>query len=51
MLFYFRRKISAEETTRDLCNIYGEDTVKEEICKKWFKKFEKGDFSLDKAPK
>uniref|UniRef100_A0A1B0GMB2 Mos1 transposase HTH domain-containing protein n=1 Tax=Phlebotomus papatasi TaxID=29031 RepID=A0A1B0GMB2_PHLPP len=51
MLFYFRRKISAEETTRDLCNIYGEDTVKEETCKKWFRKFEKGDFSLDKAPK
>ena len=33
-----------------ICTVYGEGTVTDRMCQKWFAKFRAGDFSLDDAP-
>ena len=33
-----------------ICAVYGEGTVTDQTCQKWFAKFCAGDFSLDNAP-
>ena len=33
------------------CVVYGESTVTDRMCQKWFSKFHAGDFSLDNAPR
>ena len=37
-------------TSTKICAVYGEGTVTDPTCPKWFMKFCAGDFSLDDAP-
>ena len=49
MLYYFKKGKDATETQKQIDAVYGEDTVTDRICQKWFAKFHAGDFSLDDA--
>ena len=40
-----------KHTHRKICAAYGESTVTDQTCQKWFVKFRAGDFSLDDAPR
>ena len=35
---------------KNMCAVYGEGAVTDQICQKWFEKFCAGDFLLDGAP-
>ena len=36
---------------KKICAVYGEGSVTDRTCQKWFAKFPAGDFSLDDAPR
>ena len=50
MLYYFKKGKNATETQKESCAVYGEGSVTDRTCQKWFAKFHAGDFSLDDAP-
>ena len=50
MLYYFKKGKNATETQKQICAMYGEGAVTDQMCQKWFVKFCAGDFSLDNAP-
>ena len=50
MLCYFTKGESAIEMQTKIYLVYGEDTVTDWMCQKWFVKFWAGDFSLDDVP-
>ena len=52
MMFYFfkKGKNTTETHTEKICAVYGEGTLINQMCQKWFAKFHAGDFSLDDAP-
>ena len=39
MLYYFKKGKNSTETQKKICVVYGEDTVIEWTCQKWFAKF------------
>ena len=39
--------ISSLEAAKKICSVYGRSAISEKTCKRWLKKFEKGDFNLD----
>ena len=49
MLYYFNKGKNATETQGKVCAVYGEGTMTDQMCQKWFAKFCAGDFSLDVA--
>ena len=49
ILYYFKTGKSATATQKKMCAVYGEGTVTDQTCQKWFAKFCAGDFSLDDA--
>ena len=49
MLYYFKKGKNATETQEKICAVYGEDSVTNKMCQKWFVKFCARDFSLDGA--
>lgn len=49
MLFYFRKGKSAAEINRKLNSVYGENSVSERTCQKWFRRFRSADFSVSDA--
>ena len=51
MLYYFKKGKNATETQRKICVVYGEGSVMDWMCQKWFAKLCAGDFSLDDAPR
>ena len=51
MLYYFKKGKTATETHKKICAVYGEGTVTDWTCQKWFVKCRAGDFSLDDAPR
>ena len=50
MFFHFKKGKIATETQKKICAVYGEGTVTDWTCQKWFEKFSARDFSLDDAP-
>ena len=46
LLFYYRKEKNASQVCKKICEVYGEDALKERQCRNWFDKFRKGDFSL-----
>jgi hypothetical protein len=47
MLYEFDQGHKAAEATRNICDIYGEEAVKERTCRRFFEKFSSGDRSLE----
>ena len=39
MLYYFKKGTNATETQKKICIAYGEGTVTDQMCQKWFVKF------------
>ena len=50
MLYYFKKGKNATEMKKQICPVYGEGAVTNQMCQKWFAKFFAGDFLLDCAP-
>jgi histone-lysine N-methyltransferase SETMAR len=51
LLYEFQLGHNAALASRNICTVFGEDSVKERHCQKWFCKFRDGDFSLDDKPR
>ena len=49
MLYYFKKDKNIIETQKKIDAVYGEGSVTDWTCQKWFAKFPAGDFSLDDA--
>ena len=49
MLYYFKKGKNTTEMQKQICAVYGEGAVTEQMCQKWSVKFSAGDFSLDDA--
>ena len=39
MLYYFKKGKNATETQKKICVVYGEGTVTDRTCQKWFARF------------
>ena len=51
MLYQFKKgKNATEMQKKKVCVVYGQGTVTDQMCQKWFAKFHAGDFLLDSAP-
>ena len=51
MLYYFKKgKNATEMQKKKVCVVYGQGTVTDQMCQKWFAKFHAGDFLLNSAP-
>ena len=46
MFFYFREGKNAAQAAKMLCDVYGEEAVKDRQCRNWFDKFRSENFSL-----
>ena len=56
MLYYCKEGKSANEMqnnpqNKNICAMYREGAVTDQMCQKWFAKLRAGDFSLDDAPR
>ena len=49
MLYYFKKSKNATEMQKKICAVYGEVSMTDGTCQKWFVKFRAGDLSLDDA--
>ena len=49
MFYYFKKGKNITETQKEICAVYGEGTVTDQTCQKWFAKFYAGDLSLNNA--
>ena len=47
LLYYFNMKKTAAESHRILVEVYGEHSLAERMCQKWFARFKSGDFGLE----
>ena len=51
MLCYFKKGKNTTKThKKTIFAVYGEGSLSDQTCQKWFVKFHAGDFSLDDAP-
>ena len=50
MLYYFKKGKSVTERQKQICAVYGEGAMTDQMCQTWFVKFPAGDVSLDDAP-
>ena len=46
VLYKFQQGRNATEACRNLLKVFGEGIVSDMTCRRWFKKFETGDFNL-----
>ena len=51
LLFAFNRRQKAAEAARDICDVYGEDSMPESTARRWFAKFKNGNFELEDTPR
>ena len=51
ILYEFQRGRNATEACRNLSKVFGEDTVSDRTCRRWYEKFETGDFHLSDKPR
>lgn len=49
MLFYFRKGKKASQTCEKICAVYGPDAVVDSTCRKWFRRFRKGNVDVKDA--
>lgn len=49
LLFYYRKGKNAVQSRKKLCDMYGEDVLKESQCQNWFVKFRSDDFDIEDA--
>ena len=47
MLFFHQKGKNAKQTANKICTVYDEDAVAERTVRKWFSRFEAGDFNLE----
>ena len=47
MLYYCKKGKNTTEMENKICAVFGEDAVTDQMCQKWFVKFQAGDFSLN----
>ena len=50
MLYHFEKGWKAAQSFRDLNELFGEGTISESRCRKWFARFKSGDTSLEDKP-
>ena len=48
--FVFYTNFNKEEAYRNLLKAFGEGTVSDRTCRRWYEKFETGDFNLSDKP-
>lgn len=51
ILYEFQQGRNATEACRNLLKVFGEGTVSDRTCRRWFEKFERGDFDLSDQPR
>ena len=51
ILYEFQRGRNATEACRNLSKVFGEGTVSDRTCGRWYEKFETGDFDLSDKPR
>ena len=51
ILYEFQRGRNATEACRNLSKVFGEGTVSDRTCTRWYEKFETGDFDLSDKPR
>ena len=51
ILYEFQQGRNATEACRNLLKVFGEDTVSDRTCRRWYEKFETGDFDLSDKPR
>ena len=50
LFFAFHRGQKVAEAAWDICMVYGEGVIGESMARKWFEKFENGNFDIDDTP-
>ena len=50
MLYYFKKVKNGTETQKNICAVYGEGAMTDQMCQKWLANFYVGGFSLDDTP-
>lgn len=51
ILYEFKHGISAAQTTRNICSIFGSKAITERSVQRWFLKFRDKDFNLKNLPR
>ncbi|KAG9431031.1 histone-lysine N-methyltransferase SETMAR-like [Apis mellifera carnica] len=51
ILYEFQQGKNATEACRNLLKVFGESTVSDRTCRRWYEKFETGDFDLSDKPR
>ena len=51
ILYEFQQGRNATEAYRNLLKVFGESTVSDRTCRRWYEKFETGDFDLSDKPR
>lgn len=51
ILYEFQQGKNAAEACRNLVKVFGKDAVSDRTCRRWFEKFESGNFDLNDMPK
>jgi hypothetical protein len=51
LLYEFNRGSKAAEAARNICAVYGEDSIAEIMAQKWFVCFEQGSFDMSDTPR
>jgi hypothetical protein len=50
LLHEFNRGSKAAEATRNICAVYGEDSIAERTAQKWFARLKQGNFDMSDTP-
>jgi hypothetical protein len=51
LLYEFNRGSNAAEAARNICVVYGEDSIAERIAQKWSARFKQGNFVISDTPR
>lgn len=46
MLYEFNKGCNATQATKNICDVYGIDSLKVNKCQRWFRRFSTGDFDI-----
>lgn len=51
MLYHFREGLTAAETRRKICAVYGDNALQDRVVRKWFARFRLGNFEVEDEPR
>jgi hypothetical protein len=51
LVYEFSRGSKAVEAARNICAVYGEDSITERTAQKWFARFKQGSFDMSDIPR